>query len=155
MRTRFLAMIFCVLVVGNVLAQKSPNWVKVHTPNEYSGGPGAGEIDMNNIKRLPNGNVVYFWRFGYTVYEEEVDCVKKQARTLTKTKLAHRDEYGNSVPGAPTERVYPTWTKIGDGSPGYYEATKACRSAPQIGEKGSSSTKTDKPAKKRIVGKKN
>jgi hypothetical protein len=140
-------MLFFVLAVGSTSAQNH-KWVEISNPLDGYGG--ADSIDVNNIERLPNGNVTYFWKTaGYTIYQSEVNCQIKQIRTLSETELDYRDAYGNLVRATPSKRSFPSeWRTIGDGSDVYFLAIRACRSAKSI------AIQPAKSATKKIVKKK-
>jgi hypothetical protein len=117
---------------------------------------GTFYIDTNSFKRLPNGNVLYWFRRANTVTQSEVNCVAREARTIQLAAIESRDKYGNLIPGSKNLVLEPRpWKSLAPGEPEDTLASRACRSAPQASGKGSSSTNTNKVVKKKVVRKKN
>jgi hypothetical protein len=148
MRVCLFSLLLCFFILsGQVLAQK--NWQLV-----TSSAFGSWYIDPN-VKRLPNGNVLYWERRvggGTFVSQVEVDCVGKQYRTLSQKILDSEDKFGNSVPAVrnvTTMAEIGVWRDIVPTSKGEEMTSLACLTAKRV------VPQVDKPTvKKKIVKKK-
>jgi hypothetical protein len=151
MRVSLFVTLFCVFILSGQALAQNHDWVEMPTPTDaYI----ASSIDVNNIKRLPNGTVTYFEKTGYTIRKYEVHCEAKASRVLSETTPDRRDAYGNFVRGTPSSGSYPTrWGTIGDGSHTYYFATRACRSASRVTESVPKPTTTRRVVKRTRKGK--
>jgi hypothetical protein len=96
MKIRLFLMVFCVLLcVGELSAQKR-DWSEVPLPGMPS-MMGTWYIDYSSIRRLPDGNVTYWGKGAAEIFQTEVNCVAKEARTLKRIELTVTDSYGNTI----------------------------------------------------------
>jgi hypothetical protein len=134
MRLTLFATLFCVFILSGQALAQDHKWVEVRTPrNAYN----YNFIDVNNIKRLPNGFVTYLEKSqtGDKIIKSQVQCELKTHRVVGETILDYRDAYGNLARGTPSRESYPTpWRTIEDRSRTYYLATEACQSASWVTE---------------------
>ncbi len=87
----------------------------------------------SNVKRLPNGNVI-FWQKQQAVasYIEqiEVDCVAKEYRAIAQKVIDGKDNYGNTIPtkrNASDMSKINVWGRIPPTSIADTMASLACR----------------------------
>jgi hypothetical protein len=100
---------FCILLVAGEVSAQKHRWEVFPTPG-MSPMMGTWYVDLESIRQLPNGNVVFWSKGGGRVTQTEVNCVAKEYRTLKAIESAKTDSYGNQT-NAETDVTYKSGTE--------------------------------------------